>query len=99
VNDGEGEEQIFAGLLLEPLVILVPLRTFKVETVDKYTLVNWLDDLAFNAAVITRNDFFHHIGLVVDLIEGPLFSFVLTGHLLLHGGEETLRVEETSEPE
>lgn len=99
VHDWEGEEQVLAGLLLEALVVLVPLRAFQVETVNEDTLIDGLDDFAFNAAVITWNNLFEDISLVVDLIEGPLFVSVLTGDLLLHGGKETLWVEEASEPE
>lgn len=99
MENWEWEEEILGSLLFEALVILVPLGAFKVETVDKHALINRLNYLAFNAAVITGDDFFLHLSLVVDLIEGPELVSVLTGDLLLHRGKETLRVEEAGQPE
>lgn len=65
---------------------------------DEHTFVGRAQVLAFNSAVITSDHFLLGFGLVVDLIERPTFRFPLTGDFLLHGSEETLRVEETSEP-
>jgi hypothetical protein len=98
VNDGEGEEEILGGLLFESLVVLVPLGTFEVKTVHEDTFIDTLDNLAFDSAVITRDDLLQDFSLVVDLIEGPSI-FVLAGNLLFHGGEETLGIEEPGQPE
>jgi len=73
VDDREGEEQILAGLLLEPSVSLMPLRALQVETVNEDTLVDGLNLFALNSAVVTRNNLLHNFGLVVDLIERPVF--------------------------
>jgi len=99
VEDREVEEHVFANLLLESLVCLVPLATFKEETVDEDTFGWWVESLAFNAAVIATNDVLKDFCLVVDLIERPALTLLLSSDLLLHGSEETLRVEEASQPE
>ncbi len=66
---------------------------------DEDTLVNRLDLLALDAAVIACDDVLSYLSLVVDLVKRPLVGTVLASNLLLHGGKETLRVEEACQPE
>ena len=65
---------------------------------NEHTFVRRAQVLTFDSAVITSDHFFLGFGLVVNLIERPTFGLSLTGDFLLHGSEETLRVEETSQP-
>lgn len=64
----------------------MPLGSFKIESVNQYTLVHWVDLFAFDAAVVTRNDILEHLGLVVNFVERPLVSLVATSNFLLHCG-------------
>jgi len=54
---------------------------------------------ALNSTVITLNDILEDIRGEFDLIKRPGLCLSLSSNLLLHGSEETLRVEETSHPE
>lgn len=64
---------------------------------DVDTFLRVVDRLAFDTTVFALDDLLKHIGGVLDLIQGP--SLLLSGDLLFHGGQETLRIEESCEPE
>ena len=99
VDNREGIEELLWLRFLKTLLALVPASTFKVKTVDKDTFSWHLELLAFNTTIITLDNILGNFGLVLDLIEGPLLGLSLAGDLLLHGGKETLWVEETCQPE
>jgi len=58
------------------------------------------DALAFDACIISYNGvaWVGNFSPLLDSVESPVLSSVGTSDLLTHRGQETLRVEETSEP-
>ena len=68
---------------------------------DPNTFSGFLDGLAFDVSIISNDGvaWVSNFGAVLDGIESPIVSSMGTGDFLLDGGEETLRVEESSQPE
>jgi len=68
--------------------------------VDPDTFYGFLDCLAFDPGIISDDSVtgVGNIGALLDGIESPVVNSVGSGDLLAHGGEETLRVEEASQP-
>lgn len=77
VNDWEWEVEILQVLscgLFKMTDLLLPLGSFKEETVDEYTFRHSLEGAAFNATVFVVNYILLDIGLVVNFVERPSFS-------------------------
>jgi hypothetical protein len=99
VNDGEGEEKFLGSRIFKALFGSVPASTLEIKTVNEDSFRDLLKLFSFDSAVISLDDFLEYLSLIFDLIKRPLLSFALTGNFLLHGSKETLRVEETGQPE
>jgi len=65
------------------------------------TFSGFLDGLAFNVGIVSNDGvaWVSNFSTVLDGIESPVISSMRTGDFLLDGGEETLRVKESSQPE
>jgi hypothetical protein len=77
--------------------ITIPSAAFQEQTMN-------INTLSLNVSDVFEILFFGHITLVYDIIERPSVTtlirlFMHTGDFLFHTGQETLRIEETSEPE
>jgi len=55
--------------------------------------------LALNSSIISLDGFLKNFSGEFYLIKRPVLSLSLSGYLLLHGSQETLRIKETSQPE
>ena len=89
VDDGNRDKQHLRGGFCQTSVLLVPPGTIEVEAVDIDTFGRRRGDVLLH----------HPCHFVVDndTVQGP--AFVCSGHLLSHGRDEALRVEEASHPE
>ena len=98
---GEGEVKILALRVLEVPLRLVPSGALQVQTMDPYTVDRLLDSLAFDSGIVCNNCVpgISDVGTLFDGIEGPVIVPVGAGDLLANGGQESLRVEEASQPE
>jgi len=67
---------------------------------DPYSFNRFLDCLAFNSSIVSDDSVsgVGNISALFDSIESPVVNSVGSGDLLSNGGEETLRVEESSQP-
>lgn len=99
MKNWEGVVKFFRLRFFKSLFVLVPSCTLKIETMDVNTLSWCIELFTFNSSVITLNDILQDIRCELDLIKRPSLGFSLSCNLLLHGGQETLRIEETSHPE
>jgi len=52
-----------------------------------------------DSSILTSNELSQRLSPVRDFIESPIELSLLPSNLLLHGSKETLRVEETGQPE
>ena len=89
VDDGNGDKQHLRSRLSQTSVLLVPPGTVEVEAVD-------VDTFSWGR----RDVLLHHpCHFVVDndTVQSP--AFVCSSHLLSHGRDEALRIEEASHPE
>ena len=98
---GESIVEVFALGVFEVALTLVPSSTFQVETMDPDSIAGFLDRLAFDTGIVSDDGVpgVSNISTLFDGIEGPVVDSVSSGDFLTHGGEETLWVEEASEPE
>jgi hypothetical protein len=98
---GESEEEVFTLGVFKVSLGFVPGGTFKPESVNPASFSRLGNVLTFNASIIS-NDSVTGIGDFSSRLNGiksPVVSSMGTGDLLVDGGEETLRVEESSQPE
>ena len=98
---GESKEQVFTLGVLKEALRFVPGGTLELESMDPDTFSRLLNALAFNAGIISnkRVTDISHFRSRLDGIQRPVIDSVSTGDLLSYRGEETLTIEESSEPE
>ena len=97
MQDWELVVQLLWLRLFKSSLLSVPTSTLEEESMDVDTFLWMVDGLAFNSSVFSLDDLLKHIGGVLDFIKRP--GLLLSVDLLLHGGQETLRVKESSQPE
>jgi len=101
LNVGEGKEEVLTLGVLKVSLGLIPGSAFKPESVNPASFCGLSNVLAFNASIVSDNGVARISNLSSRLygIKSPVVSSMGTGNLLVDGGEETLRVEESSQPE
>jgi len=101
LNVGEGKEEILTLGVFKVTLGLVPGSTFKPESMDPASFSGLSDSLAFNASIISNNGVarISDLSSRLDSIQSPIVSSMGTGDLLIDGCEETLGIEESSQPE
>ena len=97
MQDWELVEKLLGLRFFESSVTLVPASALKVEAVDVHTFLWMIDRLALNASIITLDYLLEYVRSVLHFIQSP--RLLLSCYLLLHCSQETLRVEESCQPE
>jgi len=98
---GEGKEEVFTLGVLEETLGFVPGSALKPESVDPDSLSRLSNVLTFNAGIVSNDG----VARVSDFssglygIQSPVVSSVSTGDLLHDGSQESLGIEESSQPE
>jgi len=100
LNVRERIEKIFTLGVFKVTLRLVPGSSFEVKSMDPDTF-RWLGDaLSFNASVVTDKSVSRicNFRARLDGIQSPVVSSVSTSDFLSNGSEESLTIEESSQP-
>jgi len=92
--------QIFASVLFEVALALVPRCSLKVEAVDPNSFA-WVHQvLAIDSSVVgnERITGSSYVNLLFNCVKGPIVLSVSSGDLLADTGQESLSVEEAGQP-
>lgn len=101
LNVREGKEEVLTLRVFEVSLRLVPGSTFKPQSMNPTSFCRLSNVLSFNASIVS-NDGVTRISYFSSRLNGiksPVVSSMSTCNLLVDGGKETLRVEESSQPE
>jgi len=98
---GESEEEVFTLGIFKVTLGFVPGSTFKPESVNPASFGRLNNVFTFNTSIISNDGVtgISDFSSGFNGIQSPVVSSMGTSDLLIDGGEETLRIEESSQPE